>query len=106
VYGSKDPATARVLVWGDNRSNTWLNPHNAATAEGTVFIPGMPPGRYSQETWDTRAGTYTKAANAVTVAADGILRFSVGTSRDVAFKFYLGKTAPSVASLYLPHIQN
>ena len=88
AYGSKDPATARVLIWVDNENNTWLNPKYDTPAHGTLTISGMPPGMYTQETWDTRAGTFTQTAGAVRVGADGVLRFSASTSKDVAFKFF------------------
>ncbi len=102
AYGSKDPATARVLVWVDNRNNTWLKPQYATPAKGTLTVGGMPPGVYTQETWDTRAGTYTKVAGAVRVGEEGALRFGVSTSTDVAFKFYRAETGAMQAGVYLP----
>lgn len=105
AYGSKDPVTARALIWVDNRNNTWLDPDHAVKASGDISITGMPPGSYVQETWDTRSGAYSRIAGAITVSADGVLKFSVSTSKDVAFKFYMADINPSPASLYLPHVQ-
>jgi hypothetical protein len=90
AFGSKDPQTKRVLVWVDNKNNTWSgNPRNTTIASGTFVVFGMPPGVYTKETWDTRVGTFTTQVNAVTVGTDGMLTFSASTAKDIAFKFYV-----------------
>jgi hypothetical protein len=98
AFGSKDPATKRVLVWVDNKNNTWSgNPNNTTIASGTFQVFNMPLGVYTKETWDTRAGTYVTEANSVTVSTDGVLTFSASTATDVAYKFYVsGGVQPTV----------
>lgn len=105
AYGSKDAVTARALVWVDNKNNTWLNPEYAKPAAGTVAIGGMPPGEYTEERWDTRAGTFSATPNAVRVAEDGVLRFGASTSKDVAFKFYRVEAPEPEAAVYLPMVR-
>lgn len=105
AYGSKDAVTARALVWVDNKHNTWLTPGYATPAAGTLAFGGMPPGAYTEEVWDTRAGTFVKTAGAVSVAEDGVLRFSASTSKDVAFKFYRAEVPVPQATVYLPVVR-
>jgi hypothetical protein len=106
AYGSKDPATARVLIWVDNKNNTWLNPNLGMLASGIITVTGVPPGSYTQETWNTGAGTYIKTEDAIVVGADGVLRFDVSTSKDVAFKFYQANYPSLRIQLYLPFTQH
>jgi hypothetical protein len=96
AFGSKDAITARVLVWVDNKNNTWKNNQAGASEQsGTFSISGMPNGSYTQEIWDTRAGTATTTANAITVA-NGTLAFTASTGKDIAYKFYIpGIITPS-----------
>jgi hypothetical protein len=96
AFGSKDSDLQhpRVLVWVDNKNNTWSgNPTNTVSASETFTIFGMPAGDYTQEIWDTRAGTFTVSSTKITVSATGVdagkLIFSASTAKDLAFKFYL-----------------
>ncbi|MFA6005143.1 MAG: hypothetical protein WC775_01520 [Patescibacteria group bacterium] len=86
AFGARDSKTGRVLVWVDNKNNTWKNPNYNTAAAGSLTI-SVPNGNYTQEVWDTRSGTHSTSPTKFAVT-NGQLIFPVSTAKDIAYKFY------------------
>jgi hypothetical protein len=82
VLGSKKRADAYVY----HLSHTYKLDSAPVIDRATLALPGLEPGRYVVELWDTRKGKVTRRAGA-RVSADGLLRFDLKkVAGDVALK--------------------
>lgn len=63
AWGQKDVTHGRAHLWVQNKRHTWRNVVDGVSVgpiNGTVTIPGLQPGPYTVEWWDTYSGTITK----------------------------------------------
>ena len=63
AWGQKDVVHGKAHLWIQNRNHTWRNVVDGVTISplsGRVTVPGMAPGRYQVEWWNTYTGAITK----------------------------------------------
>ena len=89
VWGQKDTVHGEAHLWIQNRNHTWRNVVDGVAISGVsgqITIPGMKPGPYKVEWWNTYTGTIT-TTEVVEAGSDGlVLRLSTSLRDDIAVK--------------------
>jgi hypothetical protein len=96
VWGVRDNASHRVLLWVDNAQHTWANVVDGVTiqpASATVTIPGLRAGQaYNVVWWDPYApdpAGMVIGSQSIIAQPDGTISLAVdGLARDVALKVF------------------
>lgn len=90
AWGQKDVISGKAHLWIQNRNHTWKNAVEGVpipALSGTVTVPGLCPGLYTVEWWDTRTNATIKA-EAISAAPDLVLTLPFALSDDVAVKVF------------------
>jgi hypothetical protein len=100
VWGVRDTATGRTLLWIDNADHTWSNVANripVPPASALIRVAGMPSSAYQVERWDPYARDPSKqilGVDTVTAADDGAVSLAVeGLETDLAIKILPARAA-------------
>jgi uncharacterized repeat protein (TIGR01451 family) len=75
AWGQKDIVDGKAHLWVQNRNHTWRNVVDGVAIpglSGQITIPGMKPGPYEVEWWDTTAGAIVEA-EAVEAGSNGLV---------------------------------
>ncbi len=89
AWGQKDGVYRRAHLWVQNRNHTWRNVVDGVTIpalSGQITIPGMTPGSYLVEWWDTYTGVIVKT-EVVEANSEGlVLSLPTPLDDDIAVK--------------------
>ena len=89
AWGQKDTVDGKAHLWVQNRNHTWRNVVDGVAIpglSGQITIPGMKPGPYKVEWWDTYTGAIVEA-EAVEAGSNGlVLALPAPLTDDVAVK--------------------
>jgi len=89
AWGQKDMVHGKAHLWIQNRQHTWRNVVDGvaiAGLSGQITIPGMKPGPYDVEWWNTDTGLVTKTEIVEASPAGLVLMLPFPLRDDVAVK--------------------
>ena len=114
VVGQKDAQAGRAVFWVQNQGaagdgsdaanwyNLAVNPSDCAPVSGTVAIPGLPPGTYEADVWNTSTGQF--ADSLFLSAKGGVLSVPVNDLiADAAVKVFPAASARMALHLTSDH---
>jgi uncharacterized repeat protein (TIGR01451 family) len=90
AWGQKDAVNGRAHLWIQNENHTWKNVVDGVSVPaltGNITIPGLPPGLYVVEWWDTYTGMVIES-EMVQAAPDLVLTLPAPLGSDVAVKAF------------------
>jgi len=89
AWGQKDVVHRQAHLWIQNRRHTWRNVVDGVSIpalSGRITIPGMPPGAYRVEWWNTITGAIVKTEVVEATSNGLVLNLPVLLNDDIAAK--------------------